>query len=155
MPSIRRARSDELDSLNALTGRSVMHWGYEPEFLDWEPEAITLTAEMVQRDPVFVADVDSRVAGFYQLSASPPTMMLDKLFIDPGFIGTGVGKLLWNHAIGSAGAMGAARLSLYSDPNAAGFYLAMGARWMREQATTWPGWNLQVFEFTLPRESTG
>ena len=132
-----------------------MHWGYEPEFLDWEPEAITLTAVMLQRDPVFVAEVDSRVAGFLQLSGSVPTILLDKLFIEPGFIGTGIGKLLWKHAVDTAQTMGAIRLSLYSDPHAAGFYRAMGAKWMREEATGRAGWNLQIFEFTLPRESTG
>ena len=34
--TIRPARLDEVDVLNALTGRSILHWGYEPEFLDWE-----------------------------------------------------------------------------------------------------------------------
>jgi len=44
---IRRAIPDEAAYLNALTGRSALSWGYEPEFLDWEPEAITVTPEFI------------------------------------------------------------------------------------------------------------
>ena len=44
---IRPARVDEVDALNALTGRSCLHWGYEPAFLDWEPHAITVYPEML------------------------------------------------------------------------------------------------------------
>lgn len=152
---IRPARLDELAQLNALTGRSALHWGYEPEFLDWEPEAITLTVEMLERDPVFVLELNLAVAGYYQLSGEVSDLALDKLFVDPDYIGTGLGKRLWLHAIETAQRLGATGITFYSDPNAAGFYRAMGARWVREQTTTRPDWNLQVFEFTLPHESPG
>jgi GNAT superfamily N-acetyltransferase len=153
--TIRAARLDELDDLNELTGRSSLHWGYEQEFLEWEPEAITLTAGMLEHDPVYVLEVDGAVAGYYQLSGAIANLALDKLFVEPQFIGTGCGKRLWNHAVATARELGASGFSFYSDPNAAGFYRAMGAEWVREEPTSRPGWNLQIFRYTITPEEQG
>lgn len=148
--TIRRATPEETPLLNALTGRSVLHWGYEPEFLDWESEAITVTPEFVAGSPVFVLEEAGRIVGFYGLLGEPPEMALDKLFVEPDRIGTGCGKRPWRHAVATARAMGATILTLYSDPNAAPFYRAMGAEWVREVPTSRPGWVLQVFRFPVP-----
>jgi GNAT superfamily N-acetyltransferase len=153
--AIRAARMDELDNLNALTGRSSLYWGYEPEFLEWEPEAITLTADMLTHDPVYVLEVDGVVAGYYQLSGTVDRLALDKLFVEPRFIGTGCGKRLWIHAVATARELGATGFTFYSDPNAAGFYRAMGAEWIREEPTSRPGWNLQIFRYTITPEGQG
>jgi GNAT superfamily N-acetyltransferase len=148
-PLIRRAQPCERDALNALTRRSAMHWGYEPEFLEWEPEAITLTQSALANDPVFVIEQDGAVLGFYHLSGTPDALFLDKLFVEPDAIGSGFGKILWNHAIDHALKLEARELSLFSDPNAAWFYRRMGATWIREIPTSRPGWNLQFFRYSL------
>jgi GNAT superfamily N-acetyltransferase len=147
---IRRATPDEAAYLNTLTGRSVLSWGYDPEFLDWEPEAITVTPEFIISSPVFVLEEAGRIVGYYGLRGEPPEMALDKLFVEPDRIGTGCGKQLWQHAVATAKAMGVTVLTLASDPNAAPFYRAMGATWLREEPTSWPGWVLQMFRFAVP-----
>jgi GNAT superfamily N-acetyltransferase len=148
--AIRRAIPAETPFLNELTGRSVLSWGYEPEFLNWEPEAITVTAEFIANSPVFVLEEAGRIVGYYGLLGEPPEMALDKLFVEPDRIGTGCGKQLWRHAVATAREMGASVLTLASDPNAAPFYAAMGAVWVREEPTSRPGWALQMFRFSLP-----
>ena len=149
--TIRPARPDELATLNALTGRSCLHWGYEPEFLDWEPEAITVFLWMLDgvRTQV-LQEEDGRLAGYYTVTGEPPTLSLDKLFVDAPYIGTGRGKRLWFHAVATARALGATTLEFAADPNAAPFYRAMGAEWTHEETTTRPGWNLQFFRFPIP-----
>ena len=147
---IRRATLEEVPLLNELTGRSVLSWGYEPEFLDWEPEAITVTPELVAQSPVYVLEEAGRVVGYYGLVGAPPEMVLDKLFVEPDRIGTGRGKRLWLHAVATARALGASVLTFASDPNAAPFYRAMGAEWVSEEPTSWPGWALQMFRFDIP-----
>lgn len=147
--AIRPARVEEVDLLNALTGRSCLHWGYEPSFLDWEPEAITVTDELVRGAATYVLEEDGRVVGYYALTDEPPTMTLDKLFVDADQIGTGRGKRLWLHALATAGALGATELAFAADPNAAPFYRAMGAIWTHEEATSRDGWNLQFFRYPL------
>lgn len=146
---IRRARPDETGLLNALTGRSSLHWGYEPGFLEWEPEAITVTAGQIAQHPYFVLEESGRAIGYYGLLGDPPVLSLDKLFVEPEFIGTGRGKLLWLHALETARSSGATMLKFAADPNAAPFYRAMGAAWLGEEETSRPGWNLQFFRFNL------
>lgn len=149
--SIRPAHADEIDLLNALTGRSCMHWGYEPEFLDWEPESITVTEELLRGPATRVLEEDGRVVGYYLLTGVPPTLTLDKLFVDADQIGTRRGKRLWLHAVETARELGATELTLAADPNAAPFYRAMGALWSHEEMTTRDGWNLQIFRYPIAR----
>jgi GNAT superfamily N-acetyltransferase len=146
---IRRAIPAEAPLLNELTGRSVLSWGYEPEFLDWEPETIRVTPELIAGWPCFVLEAADRIVGYYALLGEPPEMALDKLFVEPDRIGTGCGKRLWQHAVATARKMGASVLTLASDPNAAPFYRAMGAVWVSEEPTSRPGWALQMFQFCL------
>jgi GNAT superfamily N-acetyltransferase len=42
-------------------------------------------------------------------------------------IGRGIGRALWDHAVGKARAEGLLRLKVLSDPFALGFYRAVGA----------------------------
>jgi GNAT superfamily N-acetyltransferase len=147
---IRRAIPAETSFLNELTGRSVLSWGYEPEFLDWEPESIRVTPEFIASSPVFVLEEAGRIVGYYGLLGEPPEMALDKLFVEPDRIGTGCGKRLWQHAVATARGMGTSVLTLASDPNAAPFYRAMGAEWVHEEPTSRPDWALQMFRFRVP-----
>ncbi|MCO5222283.1 MAG: GNAT family N-acetyltransferase [Thermomicrobiales bacterium] len=147
---IRPVRIDEARALHALTQRSTMHWGYEPEFLDWEPDAIAVTPAFLQGALASYALEESGVvSGYYALMGSLPEPQLDKLFVDACLIGTGRGKLLWTHAIATARKLGATKVTFYADPNAAPFYRAMGATWTGEEPTSRPGWNLQIFEVLL------
>jgi GNAT superfamily N-acetyltransferase len=146
---IRRANLHEAPVLHALTGRSVLHWGYEPEFLDWEPEAIAVTEDFIRNATVHVLEEEGQITGYYALTGMLPELELDKLFVEPAWIGTGRGKHLWHHAVQTAREMGATALTLHADPNAAPFYRAMGATWLLEVETSRPGWNLQVFRMTI------
>lgn len=148
--SIRPVRIEEADLLHALTQRSTMHWGYEPEFLDWEPEAIAVTPEFLQNALAsYVLDEDGVVTGYYTLTGTVEHAHLDKLFVDAPYIGTGRGRILWDHAIATAKSLGVQHLDFYADPNAAPFYRAMGAVWRGEEETSRPGWNLQKFEVVI------
>lgn len=147
--TIRRALVAEAAILHALTGRSALYWGYEPEILDSEPEAIAVTPEFIANATVHVLEDEGRIVGYYALTGEPSALYLDKLFVEPDRIGTGCGKRLWLHAVKTAREMAAAKLLIVADPNAAPFYRAMGAIWEREETTTRPGWNLQMLRFPL------
>lgn len=147
---IRPVRIEEAAALHDLTQRSTMHWGYEPEFLDWEPQAIAVTPEFLQNALAsYALEEDGVVTGYYTLTGTVEHAHLDKLFVDAHLIGTGRGKLLWNHAIATATWLKVQKLDFYADPNAAPFYRAMGAVWVGEEETSRPGWNLQIFEVPL------
>ena len=53
--------------------------------------------------------------------------MLTDLWLEPEFQGRGFGRRLWDHALSTARALGYRSLEIESDPNAEGFYRAIGA----------------------------
>ena len=153
--TIRPATPTDADTLHALTQRSTMHWGYEPDFLDWEPEAIAVTPSFLETAVAWVAEADGSPLGYFALVDKPDGLYLDKLFVDPAAIGTGIGKRLWQHATMTAHDMGATVMRIEADPNAAAFYRAMGAEWIGEIETSWPDWRLQVLRYELEPATTG
>ena len=62
------------------------------------------------------------------MAGEAPVAELADLFVDPTAIGRGVGATLLADAVDRARALGVSRLVIDADPNAAGFYVRMGAR---------------------------
>src|ERR1035438_3547206 len=88
--------------------------------LTFEPGEIS-TRRMV------VAESAGRVAGFYSVDGEPPEGGLGNMWVEPGSIGTGLGRVLWEHAMRAGRQAGFASLRIDADPHAEGFYRAMGA----------------------------
>jgi GNAT superfamily N-acetyltransferase len=128
MVELRAARPEEAAALSELALRSKAYWGYSAKFLDAARVQLTFTAASVAAMRMTVAEADGRVVGFYAVEGAPPEGELSHLWVDPPAIGTGVGRRLWEHAVDTAHAAGFTSLHLDADPNAEGFYLAMGAR---------------------------
>ncbi|TMK12084.1 MAG: GNAT family N-acetyltransferase [Alphaproteobacteria bacterium] len=104
---IRPARIGEAAALSELCFRSKQVWGYDDDFMAFCREPLRAPA------------------------GEPATLDLDKLFIEPGWIRGGVGRLLLAHAIGEARRRGATRLTILADPNAAAFYEQNGGCFIR------------------------
>ncbi len=88
---------------------------------------MTLDPAAFERLRVTVVERAGRVAGFCALAGDPPDADLSFLFVDPEFIGTGVGRALLGHCLGVAAELGFETIRIDSDPFAEPFYLAMGA----------------------------
>lgn len=123
----RVARPDEAAVLSELALRSKAYWGYDREFLEACRAELTFVADDLVARRAVVAAAGGRVLGFYSLDGQPPDGELGNLWVDPAWIGTGLGRRLWQHAIEAARGIGFAQLRIESDPNAEGFYRAMGA----------------------------
>lgn len=143
---IRRARADEADVLapilTDLCRRSKAHWGYDPGLLHRWADDLSLHAEDIDRDAVLVAEagVPPRIAGFARVTPGgrateghPAPARLRDLWVDPGDIGSGVGRALFTAACEVARTLPADQLLVVADPNAEGFYLRMGARRIGEE----------------------
>lgn len=57
------------------------------------------------------------------------------MFVDPAFVGRGVGRALMDHAVALARELGHDSLTIVADPNAEGFYRRMGAQRIGSQAS--------------------
>ena len=128
--SFRQANFTEETSLTDLAFRSKSFWGYSEAFMKSCKQELTLTSEYLKRSVHLVAERKGELVGFAALSGvhTKQDWELDFLFIEPKFIGLGLGKLLWEKIIRRAKNLGIKRLILASDPGAESFYLKMGAK---------------------------
>jgi GNAT superfamily N-acetyltransferase len=128
-------------------------WGYDEAFMALVRIVFEGMREQVGAGDVWVATgADGEVAGMVALGPSeePDTFDLDKLFVEPRRIRTGVGRALIAHAVGEARRRGAKRLTILSDPYAAGFYERNGARLIGEAPSdAIPGRSLPLYELLI------
>jgi GNAT superfamily N-acetyltransferase len=125
---LRQAAPGEAAALTDLARRSKRHWGYDDAFIDAVRAELTVSEEQISGGRVFVLERERRIIGFYGLHRDPPTADLTWMFVDPDTIGRGHGRRLWEHAVGTARALGYREIVIESDPYAEGFYRSMGAR---------------------------
>ena len=151
-PCIRLARVEEAPALSELCVRSKAAWGYDEAFMALARAVLQVSPEQIAAGDVWVATADRRVAGMVALGPSeePDTLDLDKLFVEPQRIRTGVGRALIAYAIDEARRRGATRLTILSDPYAAGFYERNGARRLGEAPSdAIPGRFVPLYEIRL------
>lgn len=102
MVSLNKAKPAEAGCLTELAMRSKKHWGYSDDFMRACRKELTLTPQQLKTGELDVtAAVKGEViTGFYALAQlSPEVFELHALFVEPEFIGTGIGRVLIQHAI--------------------------------------------------------
>jgi GNAT superfamily N-acetyltransferase len=145
---LRSALPREADEISALARHSKGYWGYDRKVLDRMRDMLTMSVGQIRDGLVVVAERDSALLGYYQLGGEPPDGELMDMFIEPAVIGTGLGRILWEHAVRSAIERGFHSLTLESDPHAEPFYLRMGAERIGEREVA-PGRVLPLMRTTL------
>ena len=126
---IRAALPQDSQPLTALALRSKAHWGYSQEFMEACRQELSQSREKVNAPQFyfFVSEIAGTITGFYALEQLFPTEFeLEALFVEPDWIGRGIGRLLMEHAKAKALSLGGRLIYIQADPNAAGFYKAMG-----------------------------
>jgi GNAT superfamily N-acetyltransferase len=125
-PAIRRARPDEAAALRDLAHRSKAYWPYSAEFLAAVEPLLQLDASDVATQEVWVLELHGVVVGWHRVTLHDERAELEDLWLEPALIGTGLGRLLFDHAVTVAVQHAARRLEWDAEPYAEGFYRAMG-----------------------------
>ncbi|MBO8156821.1 MAG: GNAT family N-acetyltransferase [Bacillaceae bacterium] len=125
MSTIRFARVMDARTLSELALRSKAYWGYGNDFLEKCRYSLTITPQIIVSQLIFVYD-DYQIKGFYGINTDD--LELTYFFIEPSYIGKGIGKQLFQHALNTAKQLGLPHLVIHSDPYAESFYQKMGAR---------------------------
>jgi GNAT superfamily N-acetyltransferase len=147
---IRPAWPGEAETISALAVRSKAHWKYSPEQMAVFRSELTVTPEQIPGRRAHVLEEAGCLVGFYTLLPRDAKVAeLEHLFVEPTELGRGVGTALFHHACGVALRAGFRDLVIQSDPNAAGFYRAMGARLEREIPSSIPGRTIPYFAYSL------
>jgi GNAT superfamily N-acetyltransferase len=136
---IRPAVPGEVDRLSAIARSAKAHWGYPAEWLAQWAGALTITAELIQRQPTFVAAKGEAIIGFYGLEDLGERWSLAYLWVVPEHHRAGVGRRLLTHALETVRAIRPGVLEIESDPHAAPFYERCGARRVGAVPAPMPG----------------
>ena len=152
MIHVESAHVDDVDELTRIAHAAKRHWGYPEAWIAMWSGDLTVTPAALAEDHFYKARVDDGAcAGFYALSfdAEADTAELEHMWIDPPYIGRGIGRALMEHAAGVARRRGCRRILIASDPDARGFYERMGAVAIGERAAVPPPRMLPVLELQL------
>ena len=150
--TIRPARRDEIGPLSELCRRSKAHWGYDDRFMESSRDALTVREEWIAQGHVLVAESGGVTSGVAAIAPDDEAgYEVALFFVDPAFIGLGVGGDLYRAMIALAADRGIARLGVLADPNAAAFYEKMGARPVGSRPSdAIPGRFLPYLEVDIP-----
>jgi GNAT superfamily N-acetyltransferase len=122
------AKLEDAATLTEIAFAAKRHWGYSERWIEAWRDILTIRPEFIANNENYVADEGAQVVGFYGLVRQLSQMSLEHLWVLPEFMGKGIGRALFNHAIDRAHALGFESILIESDPNAEGFYKRMGAR---------------------------
>lgn len=125
---ICRALPEEADTLSQIALSAKAYWGYPERWMEiWTP-LLTITPEFISSADVWVAEVNGGLVGFYALIFVKQRASLEHLWILPDYMGKGIGRALFEHALARCREMQCQGLEIVSDPNAQDFYECMGAK---------------------------
>ena len=125
---IVRAKASDADALTWIALAAKGYWGYPEEWIEQWREDLTVSAGFIRRNEVYVAVFGEKAVAFYALVEEDHAPVLEHLWVSPEWIGSGVGRALFGHAVRKAASLGATVMEIEAEPNAEGFYLRMGAR---------------------------
>ena len=88
---------------------------------------MSLDADDLERDESWVVmSAGGELAGFYRLSEENAEAEIEEFHLEPAWIGRGVGRRMFEHAVHQARALGVRWLTWTTEANTLGFYLHMG-----------------------------
>ena len=126
--TLKPVAEPDLETLSALCLRSKAWWGYDAAFMSLCVDALTLGPEALTPGGSIAAWDGDAPAGVACVSVEGRVAELEKLFVDPPYIGTGLGRRLFDWATETAHAWGANEMRILADPGAAPFYERMGVK---------------------------
>ena len=129
---IRRADPREGERLREIAIVAKSHWGYDVDRVrEWAARGDFSEKGMRDKE-FFVAEVGGRVVGWSALIPREDVCWLDDLWIEPEWMGRGVGGRLFRHAAERAKRLGARRMEWEAERHAIGFYEKVGGRYLRD-----------------------
>ena len=124
--TFRRARGAEAQAIRELIVRSMGYWERPPGYLEAARELMSLDGDDLVRDEAWMVEVGGAVAGFYRLSREGEEAEIEEFHLEPSWIGRGIGRRMFEHAVSRARAMGVRWLTWTTEANTLGFYRHMG-----------------------------
>ena len=126
--SVLPARPQDAAELTRIAHAAKRHWGYPDDWMALWRDQLTITPQDIATDQTFVALAGGQIFGFCAVRQSEDVASMEHFWVLPEAMGRGVGRALFEQAIGQATRRGATRLEVEADPHAVGFYRRMGCQ---------------------------
>ncbi len=132
---IRPATGNDLTAINAVVEAGVMDWDLPERVKRLSLDSYRYRAEDLGHLDLFIAENDEgeiigvaalETADEKDLPQGKQGLLLHGLYVDPRYRGHGVGRQLLDHAIDLARSRNADGVLVKAQPNANGFFAALG-----------------------------
>lgn len=150
---VRAALPGEEAILTDLCMRSKAHHGYDDAFMAQCAPVLEVRGADIAAGRVWVAQRKGRIVGTVGITPEGDgEAELDRMFVEPDAIGSGVGRALMRRAVKESRAAGVRKLMILADPHAALFYERCGAVRIGDEASdAIPGRTLPRYELLVIR----
>jgi len=135
--------------LREIAVEAKAHWGYDRALVEEGALGGDFDPESLRKRLLYVSESDGRPVGLAALIPRGEVGWLEDLWVEPAWIGRGVGRALFEHVAAEARQRGARRLEWEAEPNAQGFYEHLGATYVRDSEETEWGRVLEVLGVDL------
>jgi GNAT superfamily N-acetyltransferase len=124
---MRDAVPDDMTVLRNVYRRSSLSNQHDRVHLLAHPDALELSDTSVREGRTRVAVVaGGRIVGFATFLPRQDSIELDDLFVDPDWMGQGIGRALVTDMVAIARTRGVQRIEVTANPHALGFYEKAG-----------------------------
>jgi GNAT superfamily N-acetyltransferase len=146
---IRPGREGDFERLREIALDAKAHWGYDRALVEEWAQAGDFEPETLRSRLLYVAEAEGQPVGWAALIPRGEVGWLEDLWVEPRWIGRGLGRALFERVADEARQLGARRLEWEAEPNASGFYEHLGGAYVRDSEETEWGRVLQVLGVDL------
>ena len=157
---IRQAQTTEAEILTRVSLDAKGYWNYPRAYMALWKSELTIRAEYIAHNDVFVFAHEDKVVGYYAIVELKNDKQVDgitisrghwleHMFITPGHIGQGIGRRLFMHMRRRCQAIGIKEIRILADPHARGFYEKMGCQYQAEWPSNIPNRTTPLLSCTM------
>jgi len=162
---IREANCLENSILSEISFAAKRYWDYPEEYFKIWKEELTVTQEYIEKNIVYVAEIDKVLVGFFLIVEVPNEFWagkvfvkkgfwLEHIFIKPEYIRKGIGTKLMRYVNSICEEKGIDCLNIFSDPNAKGFYNKIGAKYIGESLSSIENRTVSLYQYYIPQSKS-
>jgi GNAT superfamily N-acetyltransferase len=123
---IRLAQPSDITDVKDVYRRSSLSNRGDRDALLAHPDVLEWSERAVAEGRTWVASAGGRVVGFVSILALGRTVEIDDLFVDPDWMGRGIGRRLLLDAFATARGRAFRRVEVTANQHALGFYQKLG-----------------------------
>ena len=134
---IEKALKKDAQDLTELTIRSKSYWNYDQKQIETWRDELSVSEAYIIENHVYKLTENNTIMGYYSYyEINKSEVMLENLFVEPEYIGQGIGKRLMSDFLNRVINSGYQKVRLDADPNAENFYAKLGFKVIGKRETS-------------------